>query len=231
MPRTNNHTRIVVFARAPQPGRVKTRLIPVLGKSGAASLHARLIERTLGMARDSAVGALELHGAPADDDYLRRCAERYDAQLVEQAPGDLGERMRSAFERVLQKSGCVILIGTDCPALTPRHLREAALALEKGEDAVLTPVEDGGYALIGLRRSDAQLFQGIEWGTSGVAAATRTRLHALGWRWSELETQWDVDRPADYQRLMTSGLIDAEDLPRNTTEPALSDQSPLKTSG
>ena len=227
---TSNGGRIVVFAKAPQPGRVKTRLIPLLGAGGAALLHARLVEHTLATARASAPGALELHGAPADDD-LQRCADRYHARLVEQAAGDLGERMRHAFERVLETSSYAILIGTDCPALRPSHLREAALALEKGQDAVLTPVEDGGYALIGLRRSDARLFDGIEWGTDVVMAATRTRLHALGWLWAELETLWDVDRPADYQRLMTSGLMDTEDLPRNTTEPALSDQSPLKTSG
>ena len=229
MPRTNNHTRIVVFAKAPRPGRVKTRLIPLLGAVGAAALHARLVERTLETARESTVGALELHGAPADDDDLRRCAERFDAQLVEQAPGDLGERMCSAFERVLRTSSSAILIGTDCPALTPIHLREAALALKSGHDAVLTPVEDGGYALIGLRRSDARVFEGIAWGTGGVTAATRTRLRALGWRWLELDMLWDVDRPADYQRLVASGLLGEANLPRNTAESALSDQFPLKT--
>ena len=229
MPRTSNRPRIVVFAKAPQPGRVKTRLIPLLGARGAASLHARLIERTLAMAQTGAVGALELHGTPAHDDYLQRCADRYHARLVEQSPGDLGERMRSAFERVLRTSSSAILIGTDCPALTPIHLREAGLALENGHDAVLTPVEDGGYALIGLRHSDARVFEGVEWGTGGVTAATRTRLRALGWRWSELETLWDVDRPADYQRLVASGLLDEANLPRNTAESALSEQFPLKT--
>jgi rSAM/selenodomain-associated transferase 1 len=229
MPRTNNGATIVVFAKAPQPGRVKTRLVPLLGAEGAASLHARLIERTLATARASKPGALELHGAPADNDFLRRCADRYGVELVEQSSGDLGERMRAAVERALRAASCAIVIGTDCPALTPDHLRGAALALEGGNDAVLTPVEDGGYALIGLKRCDARLFEGIDWGTDTVAAATRTRLAALRWRWSELEILWDVDWPADYQRLVASGLLNAADLHWNNAEAPLSEQFPLKT--
>ena len=101
-----------------------------------------------------------------------------------------------------------LLIGSDCPALTARHLRQADRALRDGADAVFVPCEDGGYALIGLKRVDARLFDGIAWGGETVMAETRSRLRGLGWRWRELETLWDVDRPEDYQRLLASGLLD-----------------------
>jgi uncharacterized protein len=72
---------------------------------------------------------------------------------------------------------------------------------------VFVPAEDGGYALIGLSRNDARVFEGINWGGTEVMAQTRERLRGLGWRWHELDTLWDVDRPADYQRLLQSGLL------------------------
>src|SRR6185295_5222006 len=101
----------------------------------------------------------------------------------------------------------VLLIGSDCPALAARHLRQAERALRDGNDAVFIPCEDGGYALIGLQREDRQLFEGMAWGGNGIMAATRARLASLGWRWHELETLWDVDRPEDYRRLVASSLL------------------------
>lgn len=208
MSRTNRATAVLVFAKAPQPGAVKTRLIPLLGAEGAAALHARLIKHTLGVAREAALGRLELHGAPAPDPFLEYCAERYNATLIEQCDGDLGTRMYSAFDSALAGAGSAILIGSDCPALTARHLRHAARALSAGDDAVLIPAEDGGYAMMGLRRCDKSLFTGIAWSSPQVMEQTRARLKRLGWRWTELETLWDVDRPADYERLTASGLLD-----------------------
>jgi hypothetical protein len=116
--------------------------------------------------------------------------------------------MRAAFESALARHPRALLVGSDCPALTTRHLRQADRALCEEADAVLAPCEDGGYALIGLRRVDARLFDGISWGSGNVMAATRNRLAGLGWRWRELETLWDVDRPEDYERLLASGLLD-----------------------
>jgi glycosyltransferase A (GT-A) superfamily protein (DUF2064 family) len=78
---------------------------------------------------------------------------------------------------------------------------------------VFVPCEDGGYALIGLQRIEARLFDGIAWGGENVMADTRARLTGLGWRWRELETLWDVDRPEDYARLMESGLLETREPP------------------
>jgi rSAM/selenodomain-associated transferase 1 len=181
-------------------------LIPLLGADGAASLHARLIEHALAIAKSAGVGPVELHGAPANDPFLRACESRHHVALVDQCEGDLGERMRWAFEHGLRDAKNVLLIGSDCPALEARHLRSAAHALAEGHDAVFSPTEDGGYALIGLARSDPALFSNIAWSTAAVMGETRARLSDLGWRWGELETLWDVDRPEDYARLVESGM-------------------------
>jgi hypothetical protein len=208
MHRTSKRRRVLLLAKAPQPGVAKTRLVPLLGAEGAAALQARLIKHALKTAREASLGAIELHGAPADDDFLRYCAGRYGVTLLPQAEGDLGERMRAALEHALGASDCTILIGADCPALTARHLRLAARALDAGNDAVFAPVEDGGYALVGLKRCDGRLFEGIAWSMASVMDETRARLRALGWRWHELDTLWDIDRTEDYERLLASGLLE-----------------------
>lgn len=208
MPRTGNDTALIVFARAPRPGAVKTRLAPLLGAQGAAALHARLLRHTLATARATDLHPFELHGAPdAEEPFLRFCSGRYGAALVPQTRGDLGARMHNAFERALAAAPRAIVIGADCPALTVRHLHGAREALIEGNDAVFVPAEDGGYALIGLARCDARLFENIAWGEASVMETTRERLASLAWRWHELETLWDVDRPEDYRRLVASGLL------------------------
>lgn len=194
-------TLIVVFAKAPREGEVKTRLIPLLGAAGAAALHRQLVHRTLVTATAAGLGPVALHAAlDVDDAYLQDRAQQFGVACIAQRGENLGARMRNAFATGLARHEHVILIGTDCPVLTAHHLRDAQTALADGNDAVLIPAEDGGYALIALSRCDASLFEDIAWGGDTVLAATRERLRALHWRWRELATLWDIDRPADYRR-------------------------------
>jgi rSAM/selenodomain-associated transferase 1 len=210
MRRIDQHSRIIVFAKAAQPGAVKTRLIPLLGAPGAAALHAQLLEHTLSIAAAAAdPGTLQLHASCTDDVFIRDYAHRHSATLVRQSSGELGERMSQSFEYVFSDDACssAVLIGSDCPALTSTHLLQALQALEQGHDAVLAPAEDGGYVLVGLARPQRKIFADIEWSTGRVMEQTRERLKEVGWRWLELETLWDVDGPHDYQRLVESGLV------------------------
>lgn len=194
--------RILIFAKAPRPGCVKTRLIPLLGAAGAATLHARLVERTLAAARAADVGTVELWCAPdTAHPFFDTCRERHGVTLMQQSAGDLGARMVDACQRTLAQTGRVILAGSDCPVLAASHFRAADRALRGGDDAVFCPVQDGGYVLIGLTRCDPGLFAGVAWSTASVMQSTRDRLKQLGWRWHELETLWDVDRPEDCERL------------------------------
>lgn len=199
-------TLIVVFAKAPQAGRVKTRLAARLGAAAAARLHARLVERTLLTAIGAGCGAVELHGSPSNHAALRALARRHGVALRSQAEGDIGRRMGRAFREGLRTHRRMILIGSDCPALAPADLRRAERLL-RGCSAVIAPAEDGGYPLLGLSRPVPAIFEAIAWSTPSVMSQTRVRLAALGLRWRELRTLWDVDRPADLERLLASGLL------------------------
>lgn len=221
-------TRIVVLAKAPQPGRVKTRLIPALGAEGAAALAACMLARTLAVAAEAAEaveatappeavasmgcgeatgaftarpGGVELCASPAPGDPAwRAVAVPAGLRWSAQGEGDLGARMAGAARRVLAGGERVLLIGTDCPALDAACLRAAADALDEVE-AVIVPSFDGGYVLLGLRRFDPSLFEGIAWSTSTVAATTRARLAALAWPYRELPALHDIDVPADLVHL------------------------------
>jgi hypothetical protein len=207
-----NDASVLIFARAPVAGSVKTRLIPLLGDHGAAALYRSLVERALTVARESGVGPVELWCTPnTDDEFFATCRERFHLTLHRQREGDLGARMLNALEDALTRSRHVLLTGSDCPSLTAADLRAAAGALREGRDAVFCPTEDGGYVLVGLSQAIPALFYAMTWGTATVMEETRQRLHNLGWRWHELPVHWDVDRPQDYQRLVREGFLPAMD--------------------
>ncbi len=195
---------IAILAKAPLPGLAKTRLAPVLGADGAANLQARFIEHTVTTAQSAAVGPVTLWVAPdRHHPAFQTIAARLGVAVAVQPEGDLGARMMAAVEAA---RGPAIVVGTDCPALTPEHLRAAARALVDGIDVVIIPVDDGGYGLIGMQRPQPALFEGMTWSTSSVMAETRRRLSRLGLSWREPARLWDVDRPADLDRLAGAGL-------------------------
>jgi len=197
-----DRVRIVILARAPVAGACKTRLIPALGAVGAAALAQRMLVHTLDAALAAGTGRVTLCTTPDPDDLVWRTLPlppRID--LLGQGPGDLGERLaRAAQTGLCGDANGVLLIGTDCPELDAALLRTAAGALST-HDAVLLPVADGGYALLGLRRFDASLFEGIAWSTPAVAEQTFARLDALGWSLACLPTAYDIDTPDDLRHL------------------------------
>lgn len=189
--------KVIVFAKAPVAGQVKSRLAPVLGAEGAAELHRRLVLRTLQTALAADVGAVELCCAPdIHHGFFSECAGTFGVALAGQGDGDLGDRMSRAFER----DAPALLVGCDCPAREPGEFVAAARALAR-VDAVVTPAEDGGYVLIGLRAPAPGLFRGITWGAVDVMRRTRERAGTLGLALHELPTSWDVDRAADLDRV------------------------------
>jgi rSAM/selenodomain-associated transferase 1 len=198
----NADAAVIVFARAPLPGRAKTRLIPRLGPWGAARLQARLTQRALQTAIASRCGPVDLHCTPRTGHafFLR---ERRDlgVTLEKQSGRDLGERMQRALADALRKHRYAILIGVDAPELRAQDLRRALRLLRAGCDVVLAPAEDGGYALIGCRVAPRPVFEHIAWGGKDVYVRTVQRLSQLCLRWRALRTVWDVDRPEDVERL------------------------------
>lgn len=193
-------TRIVIFAKAPVPGRVKTRLIPALGAEGAARLARRMLDNTLSQALAAGIGPVELCASPAisavDWAGWTKTALPPGVETSDQGEGDLGERMARASRRALTVNDRLLLIGTDCPGLSARHLRVAATALECHEAAIY-PAVDGGYPLLGLRAFHPSLFADIPWSTPAVAELTLARMDALKWRIWLGDSLVDIDEPAD----------------------------------
>ncbi|MCY7386725.1 MAG: TIGR04282 family arsenosugar biosynthesis glycosyltransferase [Burkholderiales bacterium] len=196
-------TVIVVFAKAPVAGDVKTRLIPTLSAELAARLHVALTERVLQTAVASGADVLLSCAPDAAHPFFKTSATDFGVGLsVQLRDGDLGARMLHAITAALEHSQRVIIVGADCPALTVAHLTRAISQLAT-QDVVLTPAADGGYVLIGACRTHAAMFDDIDWGTDAVLKQQRARLQAAGLTWHEMETLWDVDRPEDLARLIS----------------------------
>jgi len=201
-------SRIMVFAKEPEPGRVKTRLIPLLGKQEAAKLHARFVHSMLDRVCRAGLAPVELWCSPAvETGFFQGCAQRFDITLHRQSPGDLGQRMHQALCDTLGRSQAAVLIGADCPGLCAADLEEALDALVAGDRVVLGPACDGGYYLVGLARPDAQLFNNLEWGTATIFADTVKRLEGRGIDYHCLTKRHDVDTPEDYVRTGLGELI------------------------
>ncbi|MDA1196009.1 MAG: TIGR04283 family arsenosugar biosynthesis glycosyltransferase [Planctomycetota bacterium] len=193
--------RLIAFARWPEPGRAKTRLIPALGPSGAAALQRRMTQLVL---------ATVDRAATARGFDVEVCFEGGDAERMgalfgpermyhPQSEGDLGLRLARAFDISLAAGASrVVIIGTDCPALDASVLVRAFEQLER-HDVVLGPAEDGGYYLVGLRAPAPALFADIPWSSPAVLRLTLVAAAEHGLTVARLPTRRDVDRPADVE--------------------------------
>ncbi|MBI4323711.1 MAG: TIGR04283 family arsenosugar biosynthesis glycosyltransferase [Chloroflexi bacterium] len=190
---------------------MKTRLIPALGAEGAAALHRQLVLRTLRTAHalcQSQDAELEIRFA--GDDASRMQQWLGDSWVCRpQCGGDLGRRMAGAFEDSFREgSPATIIIGSDCPSLTPEVLAAAFDAL-KTNSVVFGPATDGGYYLIGLAKLVPALFQNVAWGTETVIARSLEILARSGNKPTLLKPLDDLDRPDDLSGWRKS--VEAED--------------------
>ena len=150
---TDSPVSIAILAKAPVPGLVNTRLIPTIGAHAAAVLQERLTERAIATSLAAEVGPVTLWCSPdATHSTFLKLVMQQRIVLKRQPEGDLGARMLAA---TVASTGPVLVIGTDCPALTELHLRGAANALREGNDVTIIPAEDGGYVLIGTQYAAA----------------------------------------------------------------------------
>jgi rSAM/selenodomain-associated transferase 1 len=188
---------LIQFARAPEAGAVKTRMLSQLSPHQACELHAELVLWTCRRLTAAGVGAVELAVA-GDTLYplFRECRAAGVSAIYRQRGRDLGERMYRAMCGGLARFDRVILVGSDCPWIDRSYL-EAALEALDAAPLALGPALDGGYVLIAARQVRPELFSRITWGTDAVLAETRARLGQLGWAWRELPALRDVDRPED----------------------------------
>lgn len=194
--------RLILFARTPVAGKVKTRLAAGLGAQAACRLYCRMIEYMVDMAVQAEVAEVVLAVWPDTGHSLfRRLGRDYPIRLVAQRGSDLGERMSQAIESQLDESEFVILIGVDCLTLDQDRLAQAADLLAQGTPWVFNPAADGGYVLVGSSRYDPAVFQGIDWGSPEVMAQTRSRCREAGLEWAELPALYDVDTHEDWLQL------------------------------
>jgi hypothetical protein len=201
-----NGCTLALFARVPRIGAVKRRLIPAFAPAGACAVYEVLLRHAL--RAGSAVPDCRREFWWTDDSLQSPAPPRVPGwTVIAQAGADLGARMHRVFVEAWRRGEAAIVYGADCPFLSARELFWAAQRLANGDDAVLAPVLDGGYALVGLRRPCAAIFEHQDWGGSAVAAVTRRRWRALGLRWSELPYAWDVDRPVDVERLLALRVV------------------------
>jgi hypothetical protein len=193
------HPILLVFAKNPEPGRVKTRLASAVGDDEAARIYRDMGRRVVDQLRRGPYRLVAVFDPPDAGDPVGRWLGRDDLELRPQAVGDLGERLEAAFREAWRESDRVLAVGTDAPAVDRALVEEALLRLASA-DVVLGPASDGGYYLIGLRRPAPELFRDIPWSTSEVLAATRARARELGMVESLLPTHSDVDTLEDWRR-------------------------------
>jgi hypothetical protein len=196
---SEDRRRLILFARYPTAGRAKTRLIPALCAEGAAALHRRLVLRTLRTASKAcriAPAELELRFEDGTEQAMSHWLGD-SARFLPQGAGDLGQRMAGAFEESFRTgSKATVIIGSDCPGLTPEIIK-AAFSCLKETPVVLGPARDGGYYLIGLSRPMPELFHHIPWGTGRVLADSSAVLRRRGCQPALLDPLEDIDRPED----------------------------------
>lgn len=222
-----NSAVVVLFAKAPEPGQVKTRLRPVLSEALCARLQEAFLLDTLhftdGLPCDRAIACTPTPAHP----FFLRCGQERSLTLIPQEGRELGERMRNAFRwGFSQGYGKVILIGCDTPTLPPHFIREGLVQLDR-HAWVVGPSRDGGYYLIGARsgsytesdRPGPDLFSGMAWGTDQVLTETISRLNGSAVRCHLLPFWYDIDRPEDLRFLKTHLQIleaDGTALPKET---------------
>ncbi len=195
---------LVLFARAPEPGKVKTRLAPLLGEGGAARLYRAFLEDAaqIYLAREQWASVLAAEPEPGHPLLASLFPPPWRGEA--QAAGDLGERLSAAFEGEFARGAAAVLaVGSDHPALSRSRLSEAFGALREGFDAAVIPAEDGGYCAIALssRVNPREVFRDVPWSSPRVLSVTFERIESARLTVSKLSSFYDVDRPEDLARL------------------------------
>ena len=207
------NTVVIQFAKAPAFGKVKTRLQSVLTDVQRNELHCAMTAWTCQQLYHSGIAHRELWvDGDGGKDFFQQLKREFNCELFSQVGNDLGERMKFAAERALQKYDQVIIVGSDCPFITPDYLVQAINALVD-YSTVFGPADDGGYVLLGLRELETSLFGNIPWGGDRVLSTSVKRLESNSESkpnsFRLLESLADIDRPEDLSLLRDNNLPQA----------------------
>ncbi len=206
MPNKAKNNTLIVFAKLPEPGKVKTRLARDLGDEKAAEIYSDIASDIISRVSKSSKYETFIYYDPPEKKnqialWLKDCANMDSGHLFPQKGDKLGDRISGAFERVFSSGNKrVVIIGTDCTDVSTNMIEETFLEL-RDFDAVLGPAQDGGYYLLGLKQFVPELFQDIDWSTELVLEQTISRLDNLGLNYKPLETLRDLDNLNDLNNL------------------------------
>lgn len=197
---------LVVMAKAPREGEVKTRLIGALTAAEAAAIYTNFLRDTFVLVeavRDERETAqVVLCYTPEGSEEAFENIEREGSLMLAQRGGNLGERLINCFADLFGFGfGSIVVIGADSPTLPEEILIEAFESLTGENDVVIGPAEDEGYYLIGMRKFHAEIFNDIPWGTDRVLAATEARVSEAGLNLKLLPVWYDVDTPEELETL------------------------------
>ncbi len=199
---------IIIMAKAPVPGAVKTRLEPFLSPAECAELAAAFLRDAFAKAKTVCENTI-LAYSPAAQRAVLESVLQTETIYVEQTGADLGERMSNAFEFAFASgSDAVVMIGTDSPTVPADFIRRAFEFLENESDIVLGETADGGFYLIGLRKNYPELFENVAWSSARVFKQTTANAERLKLRAAQIPVLYDVDVPDDLARLRKEMLID-----------------------
>ncbi len=201
--------RIVLFAKLPRFGKVKTRLQPELSAAQALNIYLQLFYHSLNTLQAAQLCPFELwFDAEPAPVFAEQIKQRYGPINIRVQQGDdLGQRMQHAVHDVLQRAGKLVLIGADCPAIDQGYLAAAFAGLSYSTPVVLGPATDGGYVLLAAQSSNLPVFDAIDWGSDRVLQQTRLRLRSSGISWFELPPLSDIDRPEDLAAARHYGIV------------------------
>jgi rSAM/selenodomain-associated transferase 1 len=185
---------LIIFVKNPVPGQVKTRIARTVGDAKAVDIYTHLLRYTQQLIESFRGQRVVYYG-----DFVNPYDgwNDYDKQL--QTSGDLGERMANAFqEQFAAGADKVVIIGSDCLAITPAHLGQAFAALDTA-DIVIGPATDGGYYLLGMKQVHSFLFQAMPWSQPELRQLTELAIFQHGLTFAPLETLTDIDEWSDYE--------------------------------
>jgi len=190
-------TCLVIFAKSPLPGKVKTRLIPVLGKEGACQLYKSMAQKIITNLSSANVCHVHLYIHPViNHGFFKDLQKANELTMFQQEGKDLGDRMSHAIDVSLKDHAKVIIIGTDCPEYSADYIEQAIYGLDD-KDVVIGPAKDGGYVLIGMKQPHSHLFTQIDWGKSTVLDKTLKKIDEISLHYQLLQALHDIDVPAD----------------------------------
>lgn len=195
---------IIIFAKAAEAGRVKTRVAATVGDDKATQVYIQLLNKAVFnatmAAKQAGCSASIYYDGPREHPEFVRLSEQYrELGFHPQVSGDLGKRMLAALERSLLSHDVALIIGADCPALTPGIIQQALVSATPPNQFCFVPADDGGYVLVASSKPDPVAFSGIAWGSDSVMQTTAQQLDEKGIAWSKLGSLADVDTWADYE--------------------------------